>query len=145
MACKPPRVEQHGPFAGHTMNNHTQQIVSKARREDLDEFVACYNPADRHHRRPTFGEDNPEGRWRAYSYEELVRRDKANLDMFWLKDKALEDAASLPEPDLIAAEIAEDLQAAEAEGASGICGLAHLGQSAQASPQMPLLPSVSKG
>jgi type I restriction enzyme M protein len=40
-----------------------------------------------------------------------VKRDKANLDIFWLKDESLEDSASLPDPDVIAAEIAEDLQA----------------------------------
>ncbi|MGH2391084.1 MAG: HsdM family class I SAM-dependent methyltransferase, partial [Chloroflexota bacterium] len=81
-------------------------------REDLDEFVACYNPANRRDRRPTWSEDNPEGRWRSYGYEELTNRDKINLDLFWLKDKSLEDSASLPDPDSIAAEIADDLQAA---------------------------------
>jgi type I restriction enzyme M protein len=41
-----------------------------------------------------------------------VARDKANLDIFWLRDESLDDAASLAEPDVIAAEIIEDLQAA---------------------------------
>ena len=45
-------------------------------------------------------------------YEDLLKRDKVNLDIFWLKDESLEDSANLPDPDVIAAEIAEDLQAA---------------------------------
>ena len=56
--------------------------------------------------------DNPDGRWRAYDYDDLVARDKANLDIFWLRDESLDDAASLEEPDVIAAEIIEDLQTA---------------------------------
>jgi type I restriction enzyme M protein len=50
--------------------------------------------------------------WRNYSYEELVARDKANLDVFWLKDESLEDSDNLPDPSVIAAEIVEDLRAA---------------------------------
>ena len=48
----------------------------------------------------------------AFVYEDLLKRDKVSLDIFWLKDKSLEDSANLPDPDVIAAEIAEDLQAA---------------------------------
>ena len=55
---------------------------------------------------------NPGGRWRSFDYEELVKRDKASLDIFWLRDESLEDSDSLPDPDLIAEEIVEDLQAA---------------------------------
>lgn len=55
---------------------------------------------------------NPEGRWRAYSYDEITGRDKASLDIFWLRDESLEDSANLPEPRVIAEEIAEDLGAA---------------------------------
>jgi type I restriction enzyme M protein len=55
------------------------------------------------------------GRWRAYKYEDLIKRDKINLDIFWLKDEALEDSATLPDPEIIAAEIVEDLQAALAQ------------------------------
>jgi type I restriction enzyme M protein len=52
---------------------------------------------------------------KSFSYEELTKRDKLNLDIFWLKDESLEDSANLPEPDIIAAEIVEDLQAALAQ------------------------------
>ncbi len=81
-------------------------------REHLDEFVACFEPGHRHQRTPTWSEENLQGRWRAYTYEELLARDKVNLDIFWLRDESLEDTASLPEPDVLAAEIVEDLQAA---------------------------------
>jgi type I restriction enzyme M protein len=86
--------------------------TKQLRRADLDEFVACYNPANRHERTATWSEENPDGRWREYPYEELVARDKANLDITWLRDASLEDGANLPDPDVIAAEIVEDLQAA---------------------------------
>ncbi len=78
----------------------------------LDEFVTCYNPANRHERKATYSETNLQGRWRAYDYDELAGRDKANLDIFWLRDESLEDSANLPEPDILAAEIVEDLRAA---------------------------------
>ncbi|MCP4542483.1 MAG: SAM-dependent DNA methyltransferase [Chloroflexi bacterium] len=81
-------------------------------RADLDEFVACYTPENRHERAPTWSEDNPDGRWRSFSYEELMARDKVNLDIFWLRDESLEETANLPDPDILAAEIVEDLEAA---------------------------------
>ena len=84
-------------------------------RSDLDEFVTCYNPANRHERSTTWSESNPDGRWRSYTYEELAARDKANLDIFWLRDESLEDSANLPDPDVLAREIVEDLEAALAQ------------------------------
>ena len=54
----------------------------------------------------------PDGRWRAYAYDELVARDKANLDLFWLRDESLEETANLPEPDVLAAEIVDEQEAA---------------------------------
>jgi len=56
--------------------------------------------------------NNHDGRWRAYDYEELVNRDKASLDIFWLRDKSLEDSENLPDPGILAQEIVEDLEAA---------------------------------
>lgn len=55
-------------------------------------------------------EENTEGRWRSYSFEELLQRDKVSLDIFWLRDESLEDTANLPAPDVLAREIADDLQ-----------------------------------
>jgi type I restriction enzyme M protein len=73
---------------------------------------ALYQPGAHHERRPTWSEATPDGRWRAYAYDELVARDKCSLDLFWLKDDSLLDAENLPEPDEIAAVIAEDLRSA---------------------------------
>jgi type I restriction enzyme M protein len=81
-------------------------------RADLDEFVQCYNPKNRHNRKPTWSEKTSDGRWRCFEYDDLAKRDKANLDIFWLKDKSLEDSDDLPEPDVLAQEIADDLQTA---------------------------------
>jgi type I restriction enzyme M protein len=78
----------------------------------LSDFVACYNPDNRNKRKATFTEKNPEGRWRAFTYDELMARDKVNLDIFWLRDESLEDSANLPNPDVLALEIVEDLKAA---------------------------------
>jgi type I restriction enzyme M protein len=80
--------------------------------EDLKDFITCYNPEDRHKRKATWSEKAPEGRWRKYTYAEIMARDKASLDIFWLKDDSLEDSANLPEPGVLAAAIVEDLEAA---------------------------------
>jgi type I restriction enzyme M protein len=78
--------------------------------EDLAEFVQLYNPGNRHKRKETWSEANPEGRWRKFSYEEILARDKTNLDIFWLKDQSLTDLDNLPDPDILANEIIENLE-----------------------------------
>ncbi len=93
-------------------NMHFTLKTNPLKCEDLDEFVRCYNPANRHDRKPTWSEQTPEGRFRAYGYDELVSRDKASLDIFWLRDESLSDSDNLPPPDVIAQEIVEDLEAA---------------------------------
>ena len=93
-------------------NMHFTLKTSPLKRSNLDEFVACYNPANRHERSETWSAQNLDGRWRAFDYEDIMKRDKLNLDVFWLKDKSLEDSDNLPEPDILAQEIADDLQAA---------------------------------
>ena len=82
------------------------------KREDLDGFVKCYNPTNRHDRKPTWSQEASDGRWRGYDYQDLFNRDKASLDIFWLKDESLSDSDNLPAPEVIAAEIVEDLEAA---------------------------------
>jgi type I restriction enzyme M protein len=72
---------------------------------DLEDFVRCYNLANRCERSET-------ERFKRFTYDELMRRDKANLDIFWLRDKSLEGAQDLQPPEVIAAEIAENLEAA---------------------------------
>ena len=74
-------------------------------RSHLDDFVSRYNPEDRLQRQET-------DQFHRFSYDDLVKRDKANLDIFWLRDESMEDSASLPPPDQIAEEIVEDLRAA---------------------------------
>jgi type I restriction enzyme M protein len=94
---------------------HFTLKTNTLKRTDLDEFVTCYHPENRHDRQATWSESNPQGRWRPYRYEDLLQRDKLSLDIFWLKDDSLEDSAGLDDPDVIAAEIVEDLRAALAE------------------------------
>jgi type I restriction enzyme M protein len=93
-------------------NKHFTLKTNPLRRADLDEFVALYNPANRQVRKATWSAEVPEGPWRAYDYAELAARDKASLDIFWLKDESLADSDNLPPPDLIAQEIVDDLEAA---------------------------------
>lgn len=79
---------------------------------DLEDFVRCYNPDNRHERTETWSEDNPDGRWRRFSIEEILKRDKTSLDIFWVKDRSLADLDNLPDPDVLAADIIENLQSA---------------------------------
>ncbi|MBI5792990.1 MAG: SAM-dependent DNA methyltransferase [Rhodocyclales bacterium] len=93
-------------------NQHFTLKTNPMRVNDLMEFVNLYNPHKRHDRKATWSPENSEGRWRAYDYEELAARDKASLDIFWLKDEALADSDNLPAPEVIAQEIVDDLEAA---------------------------------
>jgi type I restriction enzyme M protein len=86
-------------------NQHFTLRTNPLRRENLDDFVACFNPENRHQRQES-------EHFRSFDYDELAKRDKASLDIFWLRDESFEDSENLPPPDLIAAEIVEDLQAA---------------------------------
>lgn len=80
--------------------------------DDLQDFIKCYNPGNRHKRKAIFNaETNPEGRWRKFTYEEIINRDKTSLDITWLKDKSLADLDNLPDPDVLATEIIENLEA----------------------------------
>ncbi|MDR4468478.1 MAG: type I restriction-modification system subunit M [Nitrospira sp.] len=90
----------------HTLKKKTMRF------ENLQDFIKCYNPKNRHKRKATWDEKtNPEGRWRKYTYAELMARDKTSLDLFWLKDKSLTDLDNLPEPDELVEEIIENLEA----------------------------------
>jgi len=96
-------------------NMHFTLKTNPLKRADLDDFVACYNAANRHERKATWTEATAEGRWRSFDYDDLLKRDKLNLDIFWLKDKSLEDSENLPEPDVLAQEIIDDLEDALAQ------------------------------
>jgi len=93
-------------------NLHFTLKQSPIQRKDFDEFVSCYKPGRMHERVPTWSEDNAEGRWRCFDYDDLLKRDKLSLDLFWIKDKSLTDTDALPAPDILAIEIADDLEAA---------------------------------
>lgn len=79
---------------------------------DLADFVQCYNPENRHERTQTWSENNLDGRFRRFDIKEILERDKTSLDIFWIKDKSLADLDSLPEPDILASDIIENLQSA---------------------------------
>jgi len=68
-----------------------------------------------HKRRSIWSEDNPDGRRRCLNYEELLKRDKLSLDLFWIRNKSLADTDSLPAPAVLAVEIADDLEAGLAQ------------------------------
>jgi type I restriction enzyme M protein len=86
-------------------NQHFTLKKNTLKRSDLDDFVACYNPKNRLNRKQS-------ERFKSFTSEELLKRDKVNLDIFWLKDESLEDSANLPAPGVIAAEIVDDLEEA---------------------------------
>ncbi len=86
-------------------NMHFTLKENTLKRSDLDDFVACYNRSNRNERKES-------ERFKSFDYDELTKRDKLNLDIFWLKDDALEESANLPAPEIIAADIAADLEAA---------------------------------
>ena len=109
-ASKEPQTREVWYYDYRTNVHHTLKKKPLAY-ADLADFVRLYNPANRHDRTPTWSDATPEGRWRAYSREELLARDKASLDLFWLKDKSLTDLDNLPEPDDLAEEIIENLEA----------------------------------
>ncbi len=86
-------------------NLHFTLKENTLKRSDLDDFVDCYNPNNHNDRKES-------ERFKSFTYEELTKRDKINLDIFWLKDDALEESANLPAPQIIAQDITDDLEAA---------------------------------
>jgi type I restriction enzyme M protein len=86
-------------------NQHFTLKQNPLRYEDLQDFIRCFNPENRNERQET-------ERFKAFDYNDLIQRDKASLDIFWLRDESLEDSDNLPEPNLLAQDIAEDLGAA---------------------------------
>lgn len=111
-------------FYDYRTNIHHTLKKKPLRYEDLQDFITCYNPENRHNRQETWHEtENPEGRWRKYSLEQILARDKTSLDIFWLKDKSLADLDNLPEPDDLAEEIIENIEAGLASFREVLAGL----------------------
>lgn len=118
MECEPHRRKKLWIYDLRT-NKHFTLKESTLKRADLDEFVDCYfgcsgasmkrDGVDSQSQRYKRTESE---RFKSFSYDELLKRDKVNLDIFWLKDEALEESANLPAPEIIAQEISDDLEAA---------------------------------
>jgi type I restriction enzyme M protein len=110
-ASKDPWTKEIWVYDYRTNIHHTLK-KNPLKLDDLKDFIACYNPANRHKRKETFNlETNPEGRWRKFTFDEIIARDKTSLDLTWLKDKSLADLDNLPDPDILAADIIENLEA----------------------------------
>ncbi|ANV83300.1 DNA methyltransferase [Picosynechococcus sp. PCC 7003] len=110
-ASKEPWTKEIWYYDYRTNIHHTLK-KKPLRYEDLTDFIQCYNPGDRHNRTVTYHpEMNPDGRWRKFTYDEIMNRDKTSLDLFWIKDQSLADLDNLPDPEDLAAEIIENLEA----------------------------------
>ena len=60
--------------------------------EHFDDFVKCYADGDLSKRKETYSEENPNGRWRKFTIEDILARDKTSLDITWMKvDSGTED------------------------------------------------------
>ncbi|MEN6348256.1 MAG: class I SAM-dependent DNA methyltransferase [Syntrophomonas sp.] len=93
-------------------NIHFTLKKNPLRFEDLQDFISCFSPENRHLREETWHpESNPEGRWRKFTYRDVTSRDKTSLDITWIKDKSLTDLDNLPDPDELANDIIENLEA----------------------------------
>ncbi len=109
-ASKNPWTKEVWVYDYRTNIHHTLK-KNPMKMNDLKDFIKCYKTSNRNKRKETYSEKDPEGRWRRFSYEEIIARDKTNLDIFWLKDKSLADLDNLPEPDILASEIIENIEA----------------------------------
>lgn len=97
-------------------NKHFTLKTRTLKYEDLQEFIACYNPENRHKRKAS-------ERFKFYPYADLIARDKASLDIFWLKDESLDNLEDLPPPDVLQQEIIDHLEAALASFRDVAAGL----------------------
>jgi type I restriction enzyme M protein len=124
-AAEAPWTKQVWFYDLRTGSNFTPK-QNPLRRAHLDEFMACYRAADRTARTPTWSEQNPKGRWRAYAYPDLAARDKCNLDVTWLAEEGDGDDAANADPAAIARTIIADVAAALAGFAELESGLQDL-------------------
>lgn len=99
-------------YYDYRTNIHHSPKKNSLKYEHLKDFVEYYQPENITKRKETWTKDNEEGRWRRYTYNEVLARDKTNLDIFWLKDENLIDLENLPEPDTLIDEIIENIESA---------------------------------
>lgn len=98
-------------FYDFRTNIHFTLKKNPLKLDDLSDFIACYNADNINKRKEIYNADtNPEGRWRKFTYYEIIERDKTSLDISWIKDKSLTDLDNLPDPDLLANDIIENLK-----------------------------------
>ena len=86
-------------------NMHFTLKTNPMKLKDLEDFIKCYNIKNRHQREES-------ERFKPFTYDELLQRDKLSLDIFWLRDKSLEDIDNLPDPDVLSKDIADNLESA---------------------------------
>ncbi|MBA4122001.1 MAG: SAM-dependent DNA methyltransferase [Acidobacteria bacterium] len=99
-------------YYDYRTNVHHTLKKNPLKLSDLRDFIDCYNTANRHKRSETYHpETNPDGQWRKFSYDKIISRDKTSLDITWIKDKSLADLDNLPNPDVLAEDIIENLEA----------------------------------
>jgi type I restriction enzyme M protein len=111
-------------YYDYRTNVHHTLKKNPLKLSDLKDFIECYNPTNRHKRFETFNaETDPDGQWRKFTYEEIISRDKTSLDITWIKDKSLADLDNLPNPDVLAEDIIENLEAGLASFKAIIGGL----------------------
>lgn len=110
-ASKNPWTKEVWVYDYRTNVHHTLK-KNPLKSENLQDFVDCYNPQNRHKRKETWSPENPDGRWRKFTYDEIIARDKTSLDITWIKDKSLADLDNLPDPDELAEDIVENLESA---------------------------------
>ena len=111
-------------YYDYRTNVHHTLKKNPLKLSDLEDFIKCYNPENRHKRQETFyAEANPDGQWRKFTYDEIISRDKTSLDLTWIKDKSLADLDNLPNPDVLAEDIIENLEAGLASFKAIIGGL----------------------
>ncbi len=105
-------IDQHQNDCGWILQNKNQINLQAGIGVAIRQYQTDIGPANRHKRKETYSEKNPEGRWRKFTYDEIIARDKTSLDITWLKDKSLADLDNLPDPDELAEEIVENIEGA---------------------------------
>ncbi|GHV25889.1 SAM-dependent DNA methyltransferase [Bacteroidia bacterium] len=110
-------------FYDYRTNIHHTLKKQILKYEHLIPFVECYHAKDRNQTKETYSKENPNGRFRKYTYEEIATREKFNFDIFWLKDDSYIDIDSLPEPEILAQEIIDNLESALASFRNVLDGL----------------------
>jgi hypothetical protein len=108
---KTPATKEVWYYDYRTNIRHTPK-KNPLRSEHLSDFIECFQANNRKKRKETWNSKNETGRWRKYSYKDLIARDKTNLDIFWLRDDSLIDLDNLPEPDVLLDEIIENIESA---------------------------------